>query len=196
MKYIIVWEVITWRQCLRALPPTLLSVVIVLSSWTQVVASRQKVRQRDEQVTFSVEQPLDYSVALPKDVLQTLRQDERVQTCLEDGDTNPANISASWFAAATVNLNHDKLPDLVVKAQRPCLFGANIGPFWIFHRLGRSYKLVLSVSTLELSVLKTTANSFRNIQTSSASAVQVFTRIYKFNGRRYEEAEFQVKPIK
>jgi hypothetical protein len=55
---------------------------------------------------------------------------------------------AGWFIASEIDFNHDNMPDLVVKPEEACLFGANIGPFWVFRKTVRGYEKVWSVDTL------------------------------------------------
>lgn len=139
-----------------------------------------------EQSSFHLEETVQRPVTIPEDVLRGLGQDEKVLQCLKETDKAAVEIPASWFVAGAVNLNADKLPDLVVKGQNSCLWGANIGPFWVFRNTGRGYALVLRTDALSLSIQPERTRGFRNIHTRSASARQVFTRLFRFNGQNYQ----------
>lgn len=140
-----------------------------------------------EQTRFGLEEPVKRPARIPADVLRLLGRDERVQARLADESTRPLQVPARWFAASVIQLNNDRLPDLVVKAEDAGLFGANIGPFWVFRNTGRGYALALRVDTLGLEVLPGRTRGYRNIRTQAASARQVFTRNFAFNGRSYRE---------
>lgn len=140
-----------------------------------------------EQVQFGAESAIERPVELPYEVMKLLAQDKQFQRCYDDIDRRTEEPSvADWFAAAAVRLNADALPDLVVKAEHPCLFGANIVPFWVFPKVGRSrYRLLLQTSALGLTVLRTRTKGLRDIRTQSAFADEVYTGIWKFDGRNY-----------
>ncbi|HVF55387.1 MAG TPA: hypothetical protein VM934_04505 [Pyrinomonadaceae bacterium] len=141
---------------------------------------------RNEQTSFGLEEPVRRPAPIPQDVLRGLGQDERVQSCLARNGNAAVEIPASWFVASNIHLNADKLPDLIVKPENACLFGANIGPFWVFRNTGRGYALALRVDTLGLEVLPARTRGYRNIRTTAASARQVFTRVFRFNGQSYQ----------
>lgn len=140
--------------------------------------------QRSQQTIFGVEESVTRPVDLPEDVLKILREDKRNRESLEKGQSI-SDIPASWFAASEINLNEDKLPDLIVIATEPRLFGANLAPFWVFRNTTQGNKLVLSVSALGLEALHTRTNGFRDIRSTIATARGVFTTIFKFDGDAY-----------
>ena len=137
------------------------------------------------QTSFNLEEPVSRPVPIPADVLRGLGQDERVLSCLSGADQSAVEIPPSWFAASAINLNGDQLPDLIIKPVNSCLFGANIGPFWVFRNTGKGYALALRTDALELEVLPTKTRNYRNIRASAASARQVFKRLYRFDGQSY-----------
>lgn len=141
-------------------------------------------KPRDEQLRFGAEEAIRNPTSVSEEVLQILRSDERNRTCLAANES-PGDIPTSWFVASEVNLNHDALPDLVVTAANPCLFGANINPFWIFYGTPRGQQLALSVSALSLEVLNTRTKGFRDIRASAATATEVFITIYSFDRGEY-----------
>jgi hypothetical protein len=137
-----------------------------------------------EQTHFGVEEKIVKPVTVPSDALRILRQDEISQTCVAEGKSAD-QIPASWFVASAIHLNGEALPDLIVTAGNSCLFGANVNPFWVFAHTQRGYKLVLSLSALGLDVMPRKVSGYRSIRASAATANQVFTTIFKYDGRRY-----------
>ncbi len=98
--------------------------------------------------------------------------------------------------ASVTNLNNDRRPDLIVKAENACMHGANIIPFWIFRNTARGYELVLLTYALAVTVLPTSTNSHRNIRAQAViRATHVATVIYRFNGRTYRAARRRSEPI-
>lgn len=140
-----------------------------------------------EEAMFSVEGSIKNPVEIPNAVLRRLAQDGQFQRCYDDIEKRTEKPSMQeWFSAAAVRLDGDARADLVVKAEHPCLLGANIGPFWVFRNAGRGrYSLVLDLSTLSLHVLRTKTNGLRDIRISAATAQEVLTAVYKFDGKKY-----------
>jgi hypothetical protein len=100
------------------------------------------------------------------------------------------------IVAPKIDLNADGVPDIVVKPVEPRLFGANIIPFWVFRNTGRSYRLALHTYALGLEILPKRTKGFRDIRASSATAVDVLTTTYKFDGKAYELKATSREPIK
>jgi hypothetical protein len=146
------------------------------------------------QVRFSVEEPINNPVPIPEDVLKILRSESRNRSCLTSGQTQE-NIPSSWFIASRVNLNRDASADLLVTVANPCLFGANVNPFWIFINTSDGNRLVLSVSALAVEILNGTTNGSRDIRAEAATARQVLTGIYHFDGKEYRLARSSRKKI-
>lgn len=124
---------------------------------------------------------------LPNEVIQILRLDERNQGCLGGG--SDGEIPAAWFKAfkaSEIDLNADRLQDLIVMPADACLYGANIVPFWVFLQTPKGYRLVLNVSSHGLEVLKTKTNGYSDISATRATAIQVFSSVFRFNGKQYE----------
>jgi hypothetical protein len=155
----------------------------------------EETDQQSTQTTFGAELEIRHPVNVPADVLRFLRQDQRIQTRLGKRKS-PENLSASWFAASEIDLNDDGQPDLVLQAVNPHLFGANLVPFWIFQKTSKGEKLILSVNALGLEVLDTKTNSYNNIRTTKATAKEILSATYEFDGDKYEERRSSREPIK
>jgi hypothetical protein len=136
-----------------------------------------------EQTRFSLEEKLRRPTRLPAPVLRLLNQDRRVR---ETARTEPGKRApAAWFSAATVRLDRDALPDLLVKAEDARLWGANQGPFWLFRRTRTGYQPVFTAYGLSLELRPHRTRGWKDVRTQAASARQVFTRTFRFNGRKY-----------
>jgi hypothetical protein len=161
---------------------------------TFVSAAQGGTKSGPPQTVFQIEEYDEEEskapVKLPNDVLEILRRDERTRACLSTAlwweGQSAASITAEWFKALEADLNADALTDLVVKPDKLCLSGANIAPFWVFLNTPQGYKLVLNVDALGIEVLKTKSHGAFDIRATKASAVQVFSGVFRFNGETYE----------
>ncbi len=111
-------------------------------------------------------------------------------------DQTADKISASWFEASKIHLGGPKEVNLLVKAKDGCLFGANIGPFWIFRRTPQGYELLLAVSALGVRLLPHTTNGHKDIAAGAVAGGKFVSAFYKFDGHRYVEAGNKVDEIK
>lgn len=159
------------------------------------IQSPQKWTQRGES-RFALEQPVNRPVAIPDGVLHTLSQEPDVvgSSCWERAQPSK-EISSSWFEASQIHLARTDKIDLLVKAKDGCLFGANIGPFWIFRGTGKKYELVLAVSALGVEILDSKTNGYRDISAGAVASGRSVRILYKFDGRRYREMESESQPI-
>ena len=150
-----------------------------------------------EQTSFSSDGKIVKIIKLPKDVLLQLNEydDGRLKQC-QSGDWSESNIT-NHFAATKINLNGDKQSDLIVQAQTICFMGAHNTKFWIFtdvgQRLSPGYELVFDMSADFLAVLKTATNGYRDIETGSHTAVEIYTTNWKFDGQKYQPRECKVE---
>ena len=150
---------------------------------------------RVEQTIFGVEEEIERPVSIPEDVLQLLRQDQRNQRYLAQGQSLQ-DIPASWFIASQVHLHDGDSQDLIVMAANPRLFGANIVPFWVFRNTPLGHQLVLSITTLGLEVLRSKTTGYRDIRATAATAKEVLTTDYVFDGTRYRERRSSQRSIR
>jgi len=136
------------------------------------------------QVRFSAEEPIKSPTPIPTGVLNILRNDSRVRSCLASNERRE-NIPATWFVASMIDLSGHTQSGLLVTARNPCLFGANVNPFWIFLNGLSGHRLVFSVSALSIEILSRKTYGNRDIRAEAATAREVLTGIYRFDGRRY-----------
>jgi hypothetical protein len=147
---------------------------------------------------YQLEQPFQQPVPVPLQVLAILRSDkwnrESFDACPSRGDLT--QIPASWFVAARIDLTQGGNSGMIVKAENGCLWGANVGPFWVFRHTSKGYALVLQVNTLALEFLDSRINGYRDIQTTAATAVALTSTVYRFKGGAYRPEGSSTSPIK
>lgn len=137
--------------------------------------------------SFSMERDFPNQTTLPDSLYKILLRDKDINDTIEeskDSSTTTKALKKQFFQTTRVNLNNDKLPDLVVKAQS-LLLGANVTRFWIFKQTSKGYVLVLETVTHSLSILRNKSEGHRNIRCDKLSAVQLFTNYYRFDGDNY-----------
>lgn len=136
---------------------------------------------------FSMEENFPRQIILPDSVYKILLKDDDVKRNVEqakDATRTIKSLKKEFFQTTRINLNNDRLPDLMVKAQST-LQGANVTRFWIFKQTKTGYVLVLEVPTHSLSILKNKSKGYRSIRCDKLSAVQLFTDYYRFDGDNY-----------
>src|ERR1700691_6164995 len=81
---------------------------------TQPAPGQPELRQK-EQTHFSAEdENVNHPVAIPAEVLALLAKDSQVRDVLDDQNIAPANLPASWFSAAEIQLGGKGERDLIV----------------------------------------------------------------------------------
>jgi hypothetical protein len=152
-----------------------------------VTLGQNPSRTANPQTLFQLEERFTDPSPLPASVLETLQADTSNQQLFENCPTRGSQhtIPSSWFLAAEVDLKRGDLSGLVVRADNCCLWGANIGPFWVFRRTNIGYELVLDASALGLELLDTRTNGYRDIRLSSAFGGEVHSTVFKFIEGRY-----------
>jgi len=139
----------------------------------------------------SVEKP----IPLPQDVRATLSKDELVRNEAEN-DGIPINaIPSSWFSASVVHLTSPSKGDLLVVAQGP-LRGSNVTTFWVFAGSRDGFQLVLTAPAHDLRIRSSRSRAYRDIETTSMTASQVASDVYRFNGKRYTKSGGGIMPVR
>ncbi|HKM66986.1 MAG TPA: hypothetical protein VJX70_07465 [Candidatus Acidoferrum sp.] len=143
-----------------------------------------------EQTRFDLEVVVRHPVPLPQAVLKILRHDGEVRSsrCVSEDDQAQA-ISASWFEASQIHLDGPDEVDLLAKGKDGCLFGANMGPFWIFRNTPQEYKLVLTVSALGVDILRNKTNGLRDVSAVAVAGGKWVSVSFKFDGQKYQQSE-------
>lgn len=148
-----------------------------------------------EQTSFSSEGKISKPVKIPENVLKQLGEydDRQLEQCQQDEFSRKAN-AAEHFAASKINLNGDQWLDLIVQAQTHCFMGAHNTTFWIF--TGKSettYELTFDIAVDFLEILKTSTKGYRDIETASHTAVELYSVRWKFDSQKYQKSECKVR---
>jgi hypothetical protein len=183
----------------RQMKCVLSAVLLIIAALLARGAESQQTEKRpsQEQMRFGLEESVNQPVPIPDAVLAMLRTDSEVRTsrCVDQGQPSP-DISASWFEASQIHLDGPEEIDLLVKAKDGCLFGANIGPFWIFKKTQHGYELLLDVSALGLELLPSRTNGHKDVSVGAVAGGKAVSAFHKFDGRRYQESENKVEEMK
>jgi hypothetical protein len=180
-------------KCVRAAALLIIAALLAHGAESQ----QTKKRPSQEQTRFGLEESVNQPIPIPDEVLSILSTDSEVRTsrCVDEGQPTP-KISVSWFEASQIHLDGPEEIDLLVKAKDGCLFGANIGPFWIFKKTQHGYELLLGVSALGLNLLPSRTNGHKDVSAGAVAGGEAMTVFYKFDGRRYQESGNKVEGIK
>src|SRR5262245_4276042 len=158
----------------------------------------QERKPGSEQRRFSAEDDtLAAPVSLPISVLALLAQDSGVQQALKAENLSTDELPASWFSASEVHLNGTAERCLVVVGQE-YLLGANVTTFWIFHPTNdqQQFELIFNAPAHDLEITETQSRGYYDLQALSASATQVFTSTFRFDGSRYQLSSSTSEPIR
>jgi hypothetical protein len=138
-----------------------------------------------QQTSFSETSPIQHPVPLPPDVLKLLlRRPEVMQNWAEITDAEKKN-PAHLFTAAEIDLGTSGDVDLIVEGGL-LMSGADNDWFWIVRSAHKNPSIVLFAGGNSLEVLGAKTNGYRDIRSEWASASEVITEIYKFDGVRYK----------
>jgi hypothetical protein len=160
----------------------ILSFVALLNSTGP--ARPEAARQIEGQTRFSLEEPVNHPIPIPEDVLKILRREADITAC-EISPEERSRIPPSWFEASWVQLDGPREEDLVVKAKNACMWGPNLGPFWVFRSSRNGHCLVLSTVAVSLQVLKSSSNGLRDIRTAAIVSQEPAYSDYRFDGHTY-----------
>jgi hypothetical protein len=159
----------------------LLAVFVVCGSGTV----KGQVSHATEQLHFSArDDGAIRPVTIPEDVLAILRKDDMVRIILKDENLPEEKLPPSWFSASAIHLNTSNEIDLIVIGETPIL-GANVTTFWVFRPTSHGHELVLTAPALDLVVKRARWMGYREIELMAATASDVSTVLYRFNGKQY-----------
>ena len=156
-----------------------------------------------EQPTFSVETADDRPrvvrpAALPNTVLEALKSDEAVKSCLKNNPLDPGKSLGSWFIASVIHLAGPNEADLVVvpsfQGEESMCFESvsGIGLFWIFRNNGgKQYQLALRTYGNQIVILPSRTKDYRNVRSDTiGQAGRYLTEsTFRFNGNSYVVAQ-------
>lgn len=144
--------------------------LLVLLFLAMVSGSLSWGATKEEQSKFNADELVKRPVPVPDNILDILLRDSTVAGCINDNPILHRPSLGSWFVASEIHLDGDNEADMVVLpiAQGEaclCFHSAEgISWFWVFRPVGRGYELALKAAGLELLVLNTKHNGYRDIR--------------------------------
>jgi len=125
--------------------------------------------------------------AVPPQIREHIRQDTTWQP-MDEAILDSLNIR---LVADRVDLNHDGVPELVVRGQGGYICGASWCPYWIYRRTSTGYERLLDAGNIQrLEPQATASHGYRDVRTwMHGSAWSSSVTLYKFDGRRYRYAK-------
>jgi hypothetical protein len=194
----------TWIKAFRrgALPVLRLAVVSTVLCVPHVLtAQHAEPTGQKEQSEFNIgaDMPMQRPIILPRAALDALSRDERVASCLEHEGLSAEKLTGNWFVASEIHLDGPNETDLIVLpggrlpdtpageiSPNACFLGANTAQMWVLRETQNGFKLVLSQIGLDMSVLATRTNGFRDIEVGVADGGYVDSIHNKFDGQSYK----------
>jgi hypothetical protein len=89
------------------------------------------------------------------------------------------------------DLNRDGQPDYIIDIQDAewgmCMKGNC--PRWVYRKSGNGYKSLLSTTSVELSMERSSTNGYRDLRSNHDAAGEPQVSIYKYNGNQYQESQ-------
>lgn len=149
----------------------------------QSLAQSSGANEHAGQSVFGLDGGFDNPDLLPSSVVKALissRQASQIRGWMRA--TNDSDAS-DYFLAKEVQLAAPGETDYVVLGRIP---GADCVHFWMVHSERRRPRVVLFDSTLSLEVLASRTNGLNDIQTAWQSPNEARTKIFRFNGKRYQ----------
>jgi hypothetical protein len=148
-----------------------------------------------EQRQFSAEdEGVKRPVAIPDDVLTILSKDEFIRDVLEDEKPPAGKLPQAWFSASAIHLGGPDEIDLVVLGEGR-LRGANVITFWVFRPTPHGHELVLTAPAHDLIVKNTRWKGYREIELLCATAVQLSSVLFRWDGRKYIVFQKKSEPM-
>jgi hypothetical protein len=177
---------------IRLLAVPLLALLVTCGSGI----AQEKPPALSEQTEFSTEdEAVKNPVPIPEDVLAILGADLMVRDVMKNGDLPVEKPPLSWFSASCIHLADPRENDLVVMGQGQ-LRGANVITFWVFRSAANGHVLVLTAPAHDLIVKTMRWKGLREIEMLAATAAQVHTVLFRFDGREYKVFREKWEPIR
>jgi hypothetical protein len=182
---------------------TLFAFFVVLSLAAPLGAQNQSGRGVEQSSFGGEEVPgvpfIKHPASIPESVLQILRQDEVVKSCLSDTTPTPDAPFASWFVASQIHLDGPQQADLIVlpspRDHHPdylCLHSVEgFSRFWIFRKTGEGYELILTTGGLGVEVAKTRHAGRRDLESVNPIAGVITIVTFCFDGKIYRKCRTQ-----
>lgn len=162
------------------------------------LAQGPKDRETKEQLVFSAQDAtVEHAVPVPDAAFAILVRDEGLAGLFDEGvPMTTRSVLRSWFSASTVHLDGTDEKDLIVMGIGR-VRGANGTTFWIFRPKGTGFELIVAGAVAHtLRIMQTRTNGYHDIDTLSATAVEVTTNHLRFRDGVYKLASSEVEHLK
>jgi len=143
----------------------------------------QNRQPASEQTSFS-EFQVSHPVALNPEIIKLLLKTAAGRQGLDFASDGELRDPSQLFVASEVHLGQNQNRALVVLG-RSAMSGADNDWFWIVLREGNHARVVLWAGAYSLQLMSHRTNGLRDITTFWDTALESFTRVYKYNGKAY-----------
>lgn len=153
-----------------------LSLIVTLLCVTSELAQSSKTRTRGKSRQSS-------NAKIPSDLLKQMVRDG-----LDCGGIDQLGLekfAAESLTSERADLNGDAQPELIISGRGTC-FGVHGISVWIYRKVGRTWKQLLSDGSGIATVAKSSTNGFRDVTLRSENVYDMYVYDYKFNGNEYK----------
>jgi hypothetical protein len=163
-----------------------------------ITTVQAKTHRTAEQTSFGLGDlgpVIQHPVQISDPELAALAEDD---VMLRELDREPpiGKLTREGLEAGVVHLHGPHERDLIVVGSGAPFIGANVGPFWIVRDLPDGPQVVFSTIALGISIQSTWFNQYRTIEASAATAVEVTTVRFRFDGKKYVVYKTSVEEMK
>ena len=141
--------------------------------------SKKYLSQTKDQKIFNMEEGVKRPIRLPKEVLLRILNSGNIPFDCKQ------KLVKECFVGSKINLNSDRLSDLVVMGQSRML-GANTTTFWFFLKNDKGYTAILKTSANHLEIGPTKTKGFLDIVGANILSGYVITNVFIFEGIKYK----------
>lgn len=157
----------------------------------------QRRRAAVPQTAFGSETPIRRRVRIARAVLAQIIAEER--ECLQNTGLSEAEAARN-VAGSALDINGDRVSDLIAQGVGSCFVGAHSTTFWVYSkaetRLAPGFDLVLTTPADYLEVRRTLTNGYRDIETGNHTAVEMYITVWKFDGEKYQPRECSIETFR
>jgi hypothetical protein len=131
------------------------------------------------QQNFGMEKQMSYSLSPSIAIWNVLKNYANDFSC--------GTPEKRWFQISKININKDKIPDLIAYPKEVCIQGSNITTFFIFKGIGKNkFKLVLKTGAFSISILNT-KHRYKNIKAYSFVGQRIMIISYALRANNYQK---------
>jgi hypothetical protein len=157
--------------------------LLVLIALGVVASAQSNSNSSAEQRYFNLEDSVQNRVDLSDAELAALANDDLMRTLRPD--PSAPKLTQEGIEATVVHLCGSGERDLIAIGNGGELEGANVGPFWIIRDLPAGPVVVFSEPSLGLTIDNKRSNKCLNVESTTATAVEITTTQFHFNGEKY-----------